>query len=196
MLSRKAREWLDGELLGDGSISKPKFRYAACFTYGSKYLEYVQYVASTLKDFGIGQTGKINEYVRKDGSGSGFFYKSNTYAELLPFRARWYSNDKKIVPRDIKLTPITCRQWYIGDGSLVKPRVSKRSYIVLCTDSFPVEDVQWLVERLADIGLLATRTPSKNRIQISGYSTLDFLNYIGECPVECYLYKWDCDNIV
>ena len=30
-----------------------------------------------------------------------------------------------------------------------------------------------------------------NRISILTKSTKDFLNYIGDCPVSCYQYKWN-----
>ena len=63
-LSQKAKEWIDGELLGDGhfALSSP---YSAKFRYGSKYLEYINYVSDTLKSFGIEQSGKIGEEYKK-----------------------------------------------------------------------------------------------------------------------------------
>ena len=33
---------------------------------------------------------------------------------------------------------------------------------------------------------------SRDAIAILSRSALDFLNYIGPCPVECYKYKWGC----
>jgi len=33
--------------------------------------------------------------------------------------------------------------------------------------------------------------PASNEIGISAYSTKSLLNYIGECPVECYKYKFE-----
>lgn len=94
------------------------------------------------------------------------------------------------MPRDLKLTPLVCRQWYIGDGCLKKPRRGG-PYITLATDAFPVLSVKWLVGQLVNLRFRATRWKSENEISISAYSTKDFLDYIGECPVECYQYKWD-----
>ena len=187
-LSREAIRWINGELLGDGCLQSYS-KQSACFQYGSQHLEYVQYVAHMLREFGIEQVGKTHKYSYKGYAGCSYTYASRSYIELLPLQKVWYPEGKKEVPRDMRLSPVTCRQWYIGDGSLCCG-ISHRPYIVLCTDSFSVLDVEWLISELSEIGILATRYPSNNRICISTYSTIDFLNYIGQCPVECYLYKW------
>ena len=196
-LSDKAIEWINGELLGDGCLY-PRSKYSACFMYSSKYKEYIEYVSRTLNSFGIKQAGKIKKRVRyKSGKTvvyknkiTEYDYASLSYEELLPIRQKWYPNDKKIVPKDIELTPLTCRQWIIGDGSLIH-HINKNPCIVLYTNGFTVEDVEFLVYKLNELGFKVTRQPANNIIYISPYSTPDFLNYIGKCPVKCYQYKWD-----
>lgn len=184
-----AREWMDGELLGDGGIWAENSR-SARFYYASKYLEYCQYVSDTLFSFGIGQRGRINKRHHKKLNCYSYSYQSRSYAELLPVRKRWYPNEKKIVPRDIELTPVVCRQWYIGDGTLQRARKRRSLFITLATCGFSISDVKWLVEQLKKLGLKVTRYPSSNVISISVYSTRAFLDYIGRCPVDCYQYKW------
>ena len=93
------------------------------------------------------------------------------------------------MPKDIKLTPLTLRQYYIGDGCLAHPQRA-RPYIILATYGFPISDVEWLVNELNKLDFKATRRNSDNSIHISTFSTQDFLNYIGKCPIECYKYKW------
>jgi len=92
----------------------------------------------------------------------------------------------KIVPRDIELTPLTCRQWYIGDGSLN----NNASSITLATCGFLKNDVLFLSDKLNMMGFKNTIQPCSNCIHISKYSTKDFLNYIGKCPIDCYQHKW------
>ena len=193
-LSQEAEEWLNGELLGDGCLQSPNastyfISRSARFKYGSKYLEYCQYVSDTLKSFGIEQVGKINERYNKDFNCYSYNYSSRCYVELLPIRKRWYPEGKKVIPRDLKLTPLVCRQWYIGDGCLVRKKWNRLS-ITLSTYNFPIPATEWLVLELNKLGFKATRRPSNNIIHISAYSTQDFLNYIGKCPVNCYQYKW------
>ena len=187
-LSEKAKQWIDGELLGDGRLHSHS-KWSALFSYGSKYLEYINYISDTLKSFGIKQAGKIRKYYYKKLSY--YYYNSLSYAELLIIRKRWYpDNKKKIIPRDLKLTPLLLRQEYIGDGSLVH-RKKHRPSIVLSTCGFPIKNVEWLVDELGKKGFKATRRPSNNIINISTYSTKDFLQYIGNCPVKCYQYKFN-----
>jgi len=191
-LSQEAKEWIDGELLGDGCLWSQNF-YSAYFIYDSKYLEYTQYILDTLKSFGIEQSGKINERKDKKWGNYSYRYCSYSYVELSPIRKRWYPKDKKIVPKDLELTPLTCRQWYIGDGCLKHHKRTKKGgfYIILYTNGFPVSDVRWLISELKRLNLKTTRLPSNNSISVSTHSTQNFLNYIGKCPVKCYQYKWN-----
>jgi len=186
-LSKKAIEWLNGELLGDGCVYS-RHPYSANFRYSSKYLEYAQYISDTLKFFGIEQVGKIYKQYYKRGVS--YYYASRDYTELLPIRKQWYPENKKIVPKDIELTPLICRHWYIGDGYLAHPQNS-RPHIVLYTNGFSIDDVEWLASKLIELNFKATRQPSNNIIYMSPYSTQNFLNYIGKCPIECYNYKWN-----
>ena len=188
-LSNEAFEWINGELLGDGSLACRASRTAR-FVYSSKHFEYINYVSDTLAQFGIMQCGKIHR------ERNCYHYTSLTYTDLFDVWIAWYVYGSKQVPKDLELTPIVCRQWYIGDGSL-RTRHSGQS-IFLYTMTFPVCDVKWLIEQLKSKGFLTTRHPSTNSIHISAVSTKEFLNYIGSCPVKCYKYKWkvsdDYDN--
>ena len=180
-ISNEALDWIEGELLGDGSLCS--FTCTARFRYSSKHLEYINYVSDTLAQFGIMQAGKIR---RRVTCAVGYNYSSLSYTDLFDIWVMWYAYGNKQVPRDLKLTPTVCRQWYMGDGSIHK---SSRA-IFLATNAFPVADVKWLVQQLAGIGILATHHSARNVIYIPAKATKDFLGYIGECPVKCYKYKW------
>jgi len=187
-LSQEAIEWINGELLGDGSLVS-QYKYSARFSYGSKYFEYCQYVKDTLELFNINITGKIYKKRNKRQGNISYSYTSRAYKELAFIYKKWYPEGKKIVPKDIRLTPITLRQHYIGDGSL-NHKKHDRPYITLSTNCFTISDVEWLIKYLIELGFKALRRPARNDISISVYSTKEFLNYIGKCPVECYQYKW------
>lgn len=187
-LSQEAIEWINGELLGDGCLQSYS-SYSARFVYGSKYPEYIKYVSDTLKSFGIEQIGRILKQEDKRYGSFGYKYCSRAYEELLPIHKQWYPEGKKIVPKDIELTPLTCRQWYIGDGSLIHYKRG-RPAIKLCTCGFTILNVEWLMERLSKLKFKVSRT-KENIIYISSYSVKDFLKYIDKCPkVKCYQYKW------
>lgn len=181
-ISKYAKEWIEGELLGDGHLMTRSY-LSARFDYTSKHEEYIHYVSDTLAEFGIQQTGKIRAGVNC------YYYASRSYIDLFDIWVGWYALGKKEVPKDLKLTPIVCRQWYIGDGSLLKPGRVMPS-IRLATCGFFITDVLWLISELKQLGFLATYQQNNNGIYISAYSTKKFLDYIGECPVKCYKYKW------
>jgi len=187
-LSQEAIEWINGELLGDGCIISQS-SYSAKFEYISKYKEYIRYISDTLKLFKIKSTYKQIKQKRWDRELVSYNCQSRNYAELLPIRKKWYPEGKKIVPRDIKLTPLTVRQWYIGDGCLIHQK-KKKPHISLYTNGFTIFDVNYLIKELNNINIKAKRQQSSNIINISVHSIIDFLKYIGDCPVKCYQYKW------
>ena len=187
--SQEAIEWINGELLGDGCLQS-RSPYSASFTYTSKYLEYINYISNTLKSFGIEQSGKIAKYHDKRYNVYFYCYCSRSYAELLPIRKQWYPKGIKIIPKDIELTFLICRQWYLGDGNLHHEKKG-RPCNILNTCGFSVSGVNWLVKQLIKLGFKATRRPGCNTIRISAYSTKVFLDYIGNSPVKCYNYKFE-----
>jgi len=188
-LSEEASEWINGELLGDGCLFSESI-YSASFRYQSKYIEYIKYISDTLNSFGIKQSGKIIKNYNKKYGNCSYYYSSCSYVELYPIRKQWYPEGKKIIPKDIILTPLTCRQWYIGDGNLKHYKEKKRPSISLATCGFSILDVEWLITQLFKLGFKITRWPISNIIGISTYSTKEFLEYIGHCPTKCYKYKW------
>lgn len=196
-LSPEALEFLSGELLGDGHLTSYN-RQASAFTYTTKHEQYLRWLSNELAGFGLEQRGKINVYPRISS------YASRSYIELKTLHTKWYianpwPGDRpmhiKIIPVDLKLTPLVCRQWYIGDGTFCK----KWKYITLCTqgflkgdNTFNRHDIDSLVSKLLMIGVKSTRHRD-GAIQVSVKSTKDFLSYIGPCPraiQNVYGYKW------
>jgi len=189
-LSDEAKQWIDGELLGDGCL-RSHSKYSANIEYCSKHLEYINYVSQTLISFGIKQCGKIHKIKDKKSNCYAYHYGSLFYDELLPIRKRWYPKNKKIIPRDLKLTPLILRQEHIGDGSLIHRRKGDGNpYIALYTCGFSIKDVEQLIKQLIMLGFKATRQSNDNTIHISTKSTKQFLDYIGSSPVRCYNYKF------
>lgn len=186
-ITNEFREWIDGELLGDGCLNS-RSKYSARVKYSSKYLEYIDYIAESLKHFGIEQSGYIRKREPNPGAYS-YHYTSKSYNELKDFHTRWYPNGKKIVPKDLKLTPVTLRQWYVGDGSLFANQNGIKS-IRLYSCGFTDAEVYFLTKLLKGLNIIATKC-ANNCINISTKSVKGFLDYIGKCPVYCYQYKWE-----
>jgi hypothetical protein len=89
-----------------------------------------------------------------------------SYRNLLPERQRWYPNGIKIVPRDIELTPLVMAGWLMGDGSNSLPR-PHNTHVTLHTNGFTYEDVQFLSQKLSEIGIIANIVNGKKSYQFT-----------------------------
>lgn len=192
-LSEEAKSFLDGELLGDSGL-EAKCPYSARLTRSCKYKEVLEWFSRELERYGVEQSGHIfrNQHVRKGNVIVVWIYKSKFYQELAEWRKRFFPEGKKRVPVDVRLDPISLRQWYIGDGTLWTCK-SNSSRIQLCTDSFPEEDVRFLVTKLKELGFRASYYGSRNRVIINSRSVKDFFDYIGPLPKPLrpfYEHKW------
>jgi hypothetical protein len=196
-LTKRSLEFIEGELLGDGCLS-PYKNISARYTHSSKYKTYLKWLSNKLSEFGIEQVGIIQKSQNILNGKRYIIYKytSKFYRELVELSKKWYPDGKKIVPRNLELTPIMVRQWYIGDGCLVKPKKGN-PWIQFSTDAFDNKSLDLLTYRFLKDVEIAAGIRSNNRLCLSCYTVNNFLNYIGECPSEIeeiYGYKWDINK--
>jgi len=196
-ISDEMMEFIQGNVLGDGGIfsvsDKKNIQRTASYSHSSKYLDIVLYIKSVFEKNNIETMGKINRFVHKKSGAVYYQYWTKHYVELLDIRRYMYKNGKKIIPRDLELTPTIVLHWYIGDGSLSKCSHNKK-YVRICSEGFPIEDVEFVVEKFCKMGLTCTRQPSCNTIRFATNKTGDFLDFVGPCPEEIehiYGYKFD-----
>lgn len=188
-LSNELSDLLEGELLGDGFIGM----YSSCsarYAHSSKHEEYLIWLSKTFAGLGLEQVGKINKRWHKKSKTFGYHYTTRYYPELVPLRQRFYPEGEKIVPKDLILTPIMARQWYIGDGRL-SVSAERCSQISFSTCAFDKASIDYLLKELRDKGFKVSHWPSSNKIGMSVKSIMDFLDWIGPCPIDCYQYKWE-----
>jgi len=191
------RERVIGEVLGDGCLPS-QHGITAGYSHTSKYRTYVEWLSGVFAGGGISQVGEILKQINYSPFGRGatltaYTYRSQSLSELQLLRDWFYVDGKKIVPSDLKLTPLVCLHWYLGDGCL-ENKAAARPSIALCTCDFDRDSIDYLIAELGRLGFGATHRLSNNCIGISAYSTRDFLDYIGPCPElikDIYGYKWD-----
>jgi len=156
----KILEIINGCLLGDGCIKEDRYkdrRYFA-FKLTAKDRNLLEWVASKLKSLGVDNVW-ITKEKRNNVYNLNFYLNKYSIPELLNLRDKWYQKENgktiKVVPKDLKLTPTTLFFWYLGDGSLIRRRNDKTRvpHIVLATNSFRKEDVEFLKEKLKELGL-------------------------------------------
>lgn len=192
-------EFLSGCLLGDGSLTMNK-SISAMYQHTNKHREYLIWLMDQMTGFGIEFVGKIKE-IKKTHKGhtySAYHVYSRSYPELARIRNIWYGPDGKQPPRDLILTPLVLRQWFIDDGHYRHSRCRRcpngrwyfsRGSVRLCNRSFSKESKIFLVEQLRNLGLDGIIHP--DHIYIQEQYTDDFFDCVGPCPIpDVYGYKW------
>jgi hypothetical protein len=171
MLARKEEQILNGLLLSDLYLEKtPKYARAS---FDVEHPEFADSIVRNLNGFSWSQVKLSRETWRARTKESPVLYE---------VWQKWYKDGVKIVP-DIKLTPLVCYWWYIGDGSVADYSLK------LATYAYTIEEVEGLQEKLHILGIETTLRET-NVIFIRSKSVLDFLAFIGPPKHKCYEYKW------
>lgn len=198
-----------GSLLGDGSLSKfnkESKKSIAFFRKRNIHYNHIKYIASSMyKDYKchISEEYSKNKFVC-------FTFKSFSHEIFEDMYQKWYpkkTNRKKIIPKDIKITPGVLLNWFLDDGSssyrkrMYKGQVcirEKQIKIQLCTDCFSYEDQIWLSQKINknfDLNSIVSKYRNSYRIFIPQSKSQDFLKVIGPCPIEEFQYKWKKFNV-
>lgn len=166
----RARSIMDGVLLSDGCISQASRKgRSPAFRVGQSQvrLEWLESIALRLRREGFEVTIKpVKDSTALLGDRvihRRNFYELATphYQELQRERQRWYApptsetgKPRKVVPRDIRLTPEVVADWFCGDGTY-----NHRGRLEFCTNDFSSDDIDFLLERLlVDTGVSASRS--------------------------------------
>lgn len=197
-LSDKQRDVLYGALLGDGCLIKHKRGTNAIFSYLSKSKQHVEFVAGYFKEYWKDKEITQGSYFDNRTNKVYTNNRLKTYSHKIFTEeyTRWYQNGTKHIPEDLKLTPMVCLIWYIGDGCICN--LNRTQSIKLATQCFTKEEQERiLVPQLQDFeAKLMKADISKDGeqqyfIYIPKRKMQKFLEYIGPCPFSDYQYKWD-----
>ncbi|MCS7106088.1 MAG: helix-turn-helix domain-containing protein [Candidatus Aenigmarchaeota archaeon] len=191
-------EIINGTLLSDASIRVWKSKYYY-YTLNAKDKNFLKWVNKKFRKFRISTYLVLNNTLSKVYS-LGFYM--NLYPELINLKEKWYKKENgktfKTIPRDLKITPTTLLFWYLGDGCLIRRKDDSNRVpsIVLATNNFSKEDIDFLIKKLKETDL--TFYPVKYKSGFTGkncgyclYSVTQdgtpfrFFKLIGlECPKE------------
>ena len=142
---------LNGHLLGDGSIGKQYKNGNAKFIIKRK-TEDKQYLLWSAKHFEnyLYETG-LSDYENFDKRTNKTYYASTMVTRSLPvftkYYDKWYPEDKKIVPKDLILTPLTIAVWFADDGTF-NNNTKNRVDMNFSTEGFCYQDVEFLTNQL------------------------------------------------
>lgn len=149
-LTNDQHEILIGSLLGDGCL----FKYRAdknpilSLLRATKDIDYLKWEYSNFKDFCLSEPNSIEIFDKRTNK---TYYQSKFATRQVPifnnYYNEWYPLGKKIVPKNLKLTPLICAIWFCDDGCVTITK-HNRIQLKLSTHGFSVDDVTYLVDLL------------------------------------------------
>lgn len=189
IINDHVNEVIIGSLLSDGCINNSNNGKNYFWSHTCIIEDYIDFIINDVK-INLHKFSIDGKFFKSPNNGKEYFgkkqyiFKSKASVTFTKFRNDWYPQGKKIVPKFIKLTPIVLLHWYIGDGS-----ISDCRGITLSTDSFDMDSLDFLLYELYNLNFNPYLNNS-NRIIIPNSRIIEFLNYIGKCPVKGFEYKW------
>lgn len=183
-LSEIEMEALDGFLLGDGSIQQQSSRTGR-LALTVQYEEFGKYLLSHFERYNPKWRQRYIDSERYQKVLSQWSGETKSDKCFLNQRKRWYPQGKKIVPHNVRLTPLSLLLWYLGDGSY-RP---SDGCIFLNTQGFATEDVEFLCSKLNGLGVNCHRD-KRNKVYIGARYAILFLKLLAPNPVICYNYKF------
>lgn len=218
MLSMRQMEIFNGSMLGDGYVNKNFSNGGVCrFEKGQSKLDHSGCDKISYLDWLKIEFDEYNSNVLSGTYAACPLFKTKDYefSDRYVFltknlklwenlEKKWYVprldhkrfKRRKIVPLDLKLTPLTACVWYMDDGS----NYSKDANITLETQSFTETEVEFLIVRLKeDLNIHSARKRQYNqfRIYIGRKSYFDFIDMVNaEVQWDCFKYKLDTSKYV
>jgi len=188
-------EVFDGVMLSDGELQVHGFNARLRIQLsGASHLDWLTYVRDALSPLGV-QVGPrglhLYEGVSKGKPYIGVFLQTRTCLFLTEQHSRWYRMKTKVVPIDIKITPLSVANWFMGDGSSSPDNRNSAVVTHLACCKFTLEESNLLAWRLGTLGIKATATFNRGYpgINISQFSVNQFMKIIEEYIQPSYHYK-------
>ena len=120
-----------------------------------------------------------------------YCFQTEARKEFLEFYNLFYPNTSKKELPNINLTPTILLFWYIGDGSIKKQKGTLNNACQISNkfgNSFILNQLKSLFNNNSNYYKEKNRQVGLFYIPHKGFIKL--IDYIGECPIECYKYKW------
>jgi len=200
-LTELQKNFLDGLLLGDASIvyavkNKSIFPRLT-LSRKEEDKDYLFWQYETFKDFyGTGPTAKKCFDKRTEKEYYQYHLQTKSGIIFAEYHKRWYPSGVKIIPKELKITPLLLLVWFLDDGCIVNS--SKNGLTLkLSTNGFSKDDVLFLA-KLLDHYFNDTFNVYKNGsgfiIKASTLPTIKFIKKIDAVFPECMQRKRTWNN--
>jgi len=175
--------WLIGEMIGDGHISKD-----GVYKHTTKYMEYAIFLKEKFEKIGIHVNLFKNDTFDKRTQKIYKRYLLGTRSNFKEYRKIWYPENKKIIPDDLILNDEVLFHLIIGDGSVGN---HEGSSFMIATEGFSINSVNSLKEKLSKMGIEVSIMKNKNLyIKRNIKNKFIFKRIIDSFKIpKCYEYK-------
>lgn len=182
-------ENLIGWLLGDGGLRICKKAINPYFNYTDKKYDHIMHVKRILDSYNIYSKisqAKISKCYRLQTESLAFFHPY--YDLFYGYKGLNENGQKRKILPDIEITPLILLNWYVGDGSSCKQQGTfnnRGSISCKFKNSYILDQFNNLFGKVK-----CYNNASCFNYYFNNASLKKLLEYIGECPVESYKYKW------
>lgn len=182
---------IDGMLLGDGFMRRgERGRARLLFAHAAKQGAWVDLKRAVLGAFE--PTTQYKAAYKQSGMALTIAVPAGTFWDEQ--YDRWYPRGRKIIPRDVEISPALLATWYLDDGC------RERNRAVFCTEGFDDDSVLFVAERLREFGIFPTLVRHRGgglRLYVGNggygqeehYSAERFFTYIGPYVPAAMRYK-------
>lgn len=178
-VTKQQEEIIIGSILGDAYVTK---RGQIQFEQSGNQEEYLRWKHNQLASISYKNVKKVKRFDKRVNKFY-FSYRFWSRQYFLSWREKFYLNSKKIIPRDIFLTPLSIAVWYMDDGCFSDNKC------IIATDSFSKKDIEFLQYLLLKTFNIKSSLKNKSKLLIKKESRSTFFSLIKPYILSCFTYK-------
>ncbi len=179
VVTNRQEEILIGSLLGDAYITT---RGQIQFEQSVHQKEYLLWKHQELGPISYKNISIVKRFDKRYKH-ENISYRFWTRQYFVSWREKFYLKNKKIVPKDIRLTPLSIAVWYMDDGCLSDNKC------VIATDGFSKDDIRFLQDLLLEKFSIKSSLKNGSKIMIKKESFNAFFSIIRPYITKSMLYK-------
>lgn len=188
LLTQKQHEIITGNLLGDGSLSKLTSKSKNSLFEIKQKLDKSEYLKLLFEHYApFSKNYSEGASFRKNKTSHWCKIRTISHPVFTQYRDKWYKDNIKIIPDNLKLTWQTAAFGACDDGSNWGGRIFR-----LHTNGFTFKDTEKILEKVqSDLFVLGSINKINNKpvIVFCGDNAFNFMEGIKQFVPDCYKYK-------
>ena len=161
-------EILIGSLLGDAYITARGQIQFEQSIHQKEYLFWKHQELSSISYKNISKVTRFDKRYKKEN----ISYRFWTRQYFISWREKFYLKNKKIIPKDIQLTPLSLAIWYMDDGCF------SNNKCIIATDGFSKDDICFLQNLLLEKFNIKSSVKNESKIMVKKESLNTFFSII------------------